>query len=124
MADQCIRRQLQAVAELELQLTQHVSRITSPPGGPGSPTGVFACLQRVTLVSKGRLMYHGPINDMVPWFDSLGYNDFDPAKHGVPSDWALDLVAIGFTKPLAYYGMLSATAVAMRVQKQVTCRVL
>lgn len=37
---------------------------------------VFCCnvlLLQVTLLSSGRLMYHGPCQMMVPWFESLGY---------------------------------------------------
>jgi hypothetical protein len=58
---------------------------------------------QVTLVASGRLMYHGPPDDVVPWFDHLGYK-YDPSTHGVASDWALDLVAIGFQKPVQLFG--------------------
>jgi hypothetical protein len=63
---------------------------------------VAACLQ-VTLVASGRLMFFGPPDDLVPWFDRLGYK-YDAAAHGVASDWALDLVAIGFQKPVHLFG--------------------
>jgi hypothetical protein len=55
------------------------------------------CVQ-VTLLSSGRLMYTGPTEELVPWFTSLGYA-YDPELHGMASDWALDLVSLGFTKP-------------------------
>lgn len=48
-------------------------------------------------------MFFGAPDDMVPWFDQLGYK-YDPAAHGVASDWALDLVAIGFQKPVQVFG--------------------
>lgn len=48
-------------------------------------------------------MYHGRCDEMVGWFGSLGYA-YDPVQQGVPSDWALDLVAIGFHKPKKFYG--------------------
>lgn len=48
-------------------------------------------------------MFHGARDDLVPWFGHLGYN-YDPTLHGVASDWALDLVAIGFHKPKRFYG--------------------
>jgi hypothetical protein len=48
-------------------------------------------------------MFHGAPDDLVTWFDHLGYK-YDPAAHGVASDWALDLVAIGFQKPVQLYG--------------------
>lgn len=53
---------------------------------------------QVTLLSSGRLMYTGPTGGLVPWFTSLGYA-YDPEIHGMASDWALDLVSLGFTKP-------------------------
>lgn len=58
---------------------------------------------QVTLVASGRLMFFGPPEELVPWFDHLGYK-YDPATHGVASDWALDLVAIGFQKPVQLFG--------------------
>lgn len=48
-------------------------------------------------------MYHGLRDNMVPWFATQGYS-YDPTQHGVASDWALDLVAIGFHKPKRFYG--------------------
>jgi hypothetical protein len=56
------------------------------------------CLLQITLLSSGRLMYTGPTEQLVPWFTSLGYA-YDPELHGMASDWALDLVSLGFTKP-------------------------
>ena len=40
----------------------------------------------VTLLSTGRLMFHGPRDDLTPWFASLGYT-YDASLHGVSSDW-------------------------------------
>jgi hypothetical protein len=48
-------------------------------------------------------MFHGVCDDLVPWFGHLGYA-YDASQHGVASDWALDLVAIGFHKPKRFYG--------------------
>lgn len=53
---------------------------------------------QVTLLASGRLMYTGPTDGLVRWFTSLGYY-YDPTEHGMASDWALDLVSLGFTKP-------------------------
>lgn len=54
---------------------------------------------QVTLLASGLLVYHGPTEDLIPWCSGqLGY-PYDPLLHGVASDWALDLVAIGFNKP-------------------------
>jgi hypothetical protein len=66
------------------------------------PNAVSLCVQ-VTLLAGGRLMYHGPRDEMTEWFGSLGYSH-NPLEHGVASDWALDLVAVGFAKPAKYYG--------------------
>jgi hypothetical protein len=48
-------------------------------------------------------MFHGAREGLVTWFDDLGYR-YHPALHGVASDWALDLVAIGFQKPFKVFG--------------------
>lgn len=55
-------------------------------------------IAQITLLASGRLIYYGETNGMVPWLSELGYV-YDPAINGVPSDWALDLVAINFEKP-------------------------
>jgi len=60
-------------------------------------------LPQVTLLANGRLMYHGVRDGMVDWFGNLGYVH-DALEHGVASDWALDLVAVGFAKPPQYFG--------------------
>jgi ATP-binding cassette subfamily G (WHITE) protein 2 len=62
----------------------------------------------VTLLSCGRLMYHGPRDGLVDWFGGLGY-EYDAALHGVVSDWALDLVACGSHKPARFYGPKTIT---------------
>jgi hypothetical protein len=43
-------------------------------------------------------MYTGPTDGLTRWFTSLGYH-YDPSDHGMASDWALDLVSLGFVKP-------------------------
>lgn len=54
---------------------------------------------QVTVLSSGMMMYFGSHDKMVPWFsDKLGYA-YDAAMHGVPSDWVMDLVNVGFQKP-------------------------
>ena len=53
-------------------------------------------------------MYHGPRDGLVEWFARLGYG-YDPALHGVVSDWALDLVACGSHKPARFYGPKTIT---------------
>lgn len=54
---------------------------------------------QVILVSQGMVMYEGPTIEMIPWFtQSLEYQ-YNPEVNGVPSDWVLDLVSVGFSKP-------------------------
>lgn len=49
-------------------------------------------------------MYSGETNRVVSWFTTnMGY-DYEPSIHGVVSDWVIDLVSIGFSKPHQYYG--------------------
>lgn len=53
---------------------------------------------QVTLLASGLLVYHGPTAGLVPWLsDTLGYC-YEPAIHGLMSDWALDLVVVDFNK--------------------------
>lgn len=66
-------------------------------------SAIWSMFDRVTLLASGRLMYHGLRDNLVPWFATQGYS-YDPTQHGVASDWALDLVAIGFHKPKRFYG--------------------
>jgi hypothetical protein len=42
-------------------------------------------------------MYTGPTEELVPWFNSLGY-PYNPEVQGTTPDWALDLVSLGFDK--------------------------
>ena len=66
-------------------------------------SAIWSMFDTVTLLASGRLMYHGARDGLVEWFGSRGYH-YDAALHGVASDWALDLVAIGFHKPKKFYG--------------------
>ena len=52
----------------------------------------------MSLLSCGRLLYHGPRDGLVPWFESLGF-EYLPESAGTAPDWALDLVAVGSHKP-------------------------
>lgn len=61
-------------------------------------SAIWGQLDQVTLLATGRLMYTGPTDQLTRWFTSLGY-DYDPSTHGMASDWALDLVSLGFSKP-------------------------
>ncbi len=57
-----------------------------------------ACPQ-VLLLSGGLMLYQGSTPGLLPWFSAqLGYHH-QAALQGSVSDWALDLVAVGFDKP-------------------------
>ncbi|GBF96283.1 ABC transporter G family [Raphidocelis subcapitata] len=71
-------------------------------------SAIWQMFDTATLLASGRLMYTGPREGLTPWFSSLGYA-YDPNLHGVSSDWALDLVAIGFAKPERFYGATMTT---------------
>eukprot|EP00879_Flechtneria_rotunda_P005971 GHRR01006278.1.p1 GENE.GHRR01006278.1~~GHRR01006278.1.p1 ORF type:complete len:428 (+),score=125.08 GHRR01006278.1:410-1693(+) len=66
-------------------------------------TAIWQMFDKVTLLANGRLMYHGATEEMTAWFSSLGYIH-NADQQGAASDWALDLVAVGFAKPEKYYG--------------------
>jgi hypothetical protein len=64
-----------------------------------TPSKLLGCVAQVTLLSSGYMMYSGEREGIVPWFDQgCGY-PYDPAMHGLASDWIMDLVNVGFTKP-------------------------
>ena len=53
-------------------------------------------LPQVTLLSQGRLMYHGPQHGLVAWFSGHLGHPYDAARDGIASDWAMDLISVGF----------------------------
>jgi ABC-type multidrug transport system ATPase subunit len=60
---------------------------------------IWQLFDRVVLLSSGYMMYSGDREGLVPWFaEGCGY-PYDPAMHGLASDWVMDLVNVGFTKP-------------------------
>lgn len=61
---------------------------------------VWEAFDVCTLLSHGLLLYHGPCCDMGSWFEGgLGLGPWNPAVHGIVSDWAMDLVSVEFAKP-------------------------
>ncbi|KAF8067234.1 ctr9 [Scenedesmus sp. PABB004] len=66
---------------------------------------IWALFDTAVLLSMGHLMYFGPREAMVPWFVGRGY-PYDPALHGLASDWVMDLVNIGFKKPESLFGRM------------------
>lgn len=87
---------LNVVLFLKSMATEHGATLLASLHQPRA--AIWSQMDQVTLLSSGRLMYTGPTEELVPWFTSLGYA-YDPELHGMASDWALDLVSLGFTKP-------------------------
>jgi ATP-binding cassette subfamily G (WHITE) protein 2 len=80
--------------------------MAAPPQGayPAPPLHLTPRFtSQVSLLSCGRLMYSGICDGLVEWFRTIGF-DYDANLHGVVSDWALDLVAVGSHKPKKFYG--------------------
>lgn len=56
-------------------------------------------LFQVAVLSEGHQLYFGDPSGAIAWFqDQLGYQ-YIAERDGAPSDWLIDLVAVGFTKP-------------------------
>jgi ATP-binding cassette subfamily G (WHITE) protein 2 len=66
------------------------------------------------MLSEGHQLYFGPPQEAANWFDKGLGNSFRPDQHGAVSDWLMDLVSVGFSKPQALSGvsMTSAADVA------------
>eukprot|EP00775_Hariotina_reticulata_P008750 gene8750-8930_t len=94
-----------------LNVMQHVRSLAQHSGQIVIATihqprsAIWDMFDTVTLLSSGRLMYHGPRDMLTPWFKSLGYT----RSSGEEADWALDLVATGFDKPADFYGTTMRT---------------
>ncbi len=54
---------------------------------------------QVTVLSEGHTLYFGAPSRAVDWFSgNLGYR-YQPQQDGAVSDWLMDAVSVGFTKP-------------------------
>lgn len=61
-------------------------------------------LSQVLVLSEGYQLYNGPPNEALNWFSKcLGYT-FWPGQQGAESDWLMDLVSVGFSKPQSLTG--------------------
>eukprot|EP00884_Botryococcus_braunii_P002265 jgi/Botrbrau1/12039/Bobra.0293s0015.1 len=66
--------------------------------------GIWDMFNKLVLLSEGFLMYYGPVDEVTHWFQySLGYS-YNVNENGLPADWLLDLVSIGFHNSLHSYG--------------------
>jgi len=50
---------------------------------------IFRLFNRLTLLSLGRLIYHGSFQDALPYFETLGYKC---KEHNNPADFFLDII--------------------------------
>lgn len=57
-------------------------------------TSVFQLFDKVTFLSKGKMVYAGTVNDVVDYFSSAGYSI---PVHYNPSEYILDLINIDFS---------------------------
>lgn len=63
-------------------------------------SAVWSAFDSCAVLAHGLLMYCGPCGEMAAWFEKgLGLGPWNPAVHGIVSDWAMDLVSIEFQKP-------------------------
>ncbi|MEW5309515.1 MAG: hypothetical protein WDW38_001400 [Sanguina aurantia] len=72
-------------------------------------SAIWSLFNKCLVLSQGREMYFGPRAGLIPWFNEELLYSYDPAFHGVPSDWVMDLVNISFAKPVKYYGKMMNT---------------
>lgn len=59
-------------------------------------SSIFSLFDQLLLLSEGRVMYHGPASDAVPYFDSLNFRS--PTRFN-PADFFLDLLTIDLRSP-------------------------
>ncbi len=60
------------------------------------------------MLSEGHTLYFGAPSHAVDWFSgNLGYS-YQPQKDGAVSDWLMDAVSVGFTKPSDFAARLAA----------------
>ncbi len=79
-----------------VQLTIHP---TNRPPNRQPCSAVWEAFDTCTLLAHGLPLYYGPRTGMGAWFEGLGLGPWNPAVHGIESDWAMDLVSIEFAKP-------------------------
>lgn len=78
-------------------------------------SAIWNLFDKVLMLSGGRMMYFGNRVDMMSWFShELGF-PYQPALQGLVSDWAMDLINIGFKKPKRYFGRMMTTPQELEV---------
>jgi len=59
---------------------------------------IWDMFHKVCVLSEGAQLFCGAPAGAAPWFGSLGYRH-SPRRDGAVSDWIIDLVSVGFSKP-------------------------
>lgn len=65
-------------------------------------TLVRLCVQ-VSVLSEGYQLYFGAPKHVQPWFSKALSYPYQADSDGAVSDWLMDLVSIGFSKPQARF---------------------
>ena len=58
---------------------------------------------QVALLSEGYQLYFGTPEHVQPWFSKALAYPYCSDRDGTVSDWLMDLVSIGFSKPEAHF---------------------
>eukprot|EP00884_Botryococcus_braunii_P000761 jgi/Botrbrau1/10686/Bobra.139_2s0016.1 len=78
---------------------------------------IWDMFNKLVLLAEGYLMYFGPVTEATDWFHHrLGYS-YNVEEQGLPADWLLDLVSIGFHNSLHSYGFQTAKQLEDASQK-------
>lgn len=80
---------------------------------------VGAVSDQVTVLSEGYTLYFGAPSQAVDWFSgNLGYS-YQPQQDGAVSDWLMDAVSVGFSKPVDFAAR--CVPACFRVQHRHSC---
>lgn len=59
-------------------------------------TSIFNLLDEITLLSEGRVIFSGPVDDLIPYFTKLSY----PCPSLInPAEYYIDLISVDYTSP-------------------------
>ena len=60
---------------------------------------IFNHFNKVVILSEGYQLYGGPPSQCVDWFSNCLHYSYSDARDGAISDWIMDTISVGFTKP-------------------------
>ena len=73
---------------------------------------------QVVVLSEGVQLYAADPRGVVTWFANSLHYPFDQRADGAASDWLMDLVSVGFTKPESYAPRCSLAAARRAAKKK------